>query len=581
MRRLHIYIFILLSIVANAQHTDKISDHLKEAMLSGFQHDIIILMEEQTDINTAHIKGKYAKAVFVYETLADKAVTSQRTVRTILENHGADYHTYNVVNALSLKANNNLIEELAAQKTVRRVLYDPWFKIEQSVATSKPLTQYRMADTTYGVKMINAPAVWEQGITGQGITVAGQDTGYDWNIDPLRSKYRGWNSTDSTADHNYHWHDAIHEISPLHGDTMPSPDQNPCGLDALEPCDDNNHGTHTMGTMVGSTDEEAIGVAPDAKWIGCRSLERGWGKLSTYTECFEFFLAPTDLNGENPKPELAPHVINNSWYCPAEEGCTPDTWEVMQIVMENIKASGTMLVVSAGNSGPGCSTIEAPPAIFETAFTVGAVAADSIIANFSSRGPLSTDSTTIAPHVVAPGVQVRSVIRGGVFQNNSGTSMSGPHVAGMAALLFSSDPQFEGEVSTIENVITSSTLQRLSSQDCSSFLGDEVPNAVYGHGIVDVFWALESLKITSTEETQISGSIKVYPNPTTQSISLEVTDEVIENILVTDISGKTIVNRVNVKNSLANIDLHGQPSGLYIYKVATANHTYSGKISKL
>ena len=62
-------------------------------------------------------------------------------------------------------------------------------------------------------------------------------------------------------------------------------------------------------------------MAPEAEWIACRCMERGLGTLSTYVECFDFFLAPTDLNGENPDPAMAPHVINNSWSCPPSEGC--------------------------------------------------------------------------------------------------------------------------------------------------------------------------------------------------------------------------------------------------------------------
>ena len=80
-----------------------------------------------------------------------------------------------------------------------------------------------------------------------------------------------------------------------------------------------------MGTMVGSDSSNLIGVAPAAQWMACRNMERGNGQLSTYLECFEWFLAPTDLNGENANPDKAPHVINNSWYCSPEEDVIPAT----------------------------------------------------------------------------------------------------------------------------------------------------------------------------------------------------------------------------------------------------------------
>ena len=118
------------------------------------------------------------------------------------------------------------------------------------------------------------------GIEGEGVTVAGEDTGYRWDLEGIKERYRGWK--DSIVDHNYNWHDAIHTISPLASDSI-----NPCGLNSKVPCDDNGHGTHTMGTMVGKTNEYLYGVAPKAKWIGCRNMERGNGALSTYIECFE------------------------------------------------------------------------------------------------------------------------------------------------------------------------------------------------------------------------------------------------------------------------------------------------------
>ena len=89
-----------------------------------------------------------------------------------------------------------------------------------------------------GVNYIHAPQVWAQGFTGQGIVVGGADTGYRWTHNALKNHYRGWNGT--TADHNYNWHDSIHDST-----------GNPCGNDATAPCDDQGHGTHTMGTAVG------------------------------------------------------------------------------------------------------------------------------------------------------------------------------------------------------------------------------------------------------------------------------------------------------------------------------------------
>ena len=147
--------------------------------------------------------------------------------------------------------------------------------------------------------------------------------------------------TASNADHNYNWHDSIH--GPIGGQG-----QNPCGYDTQAPCDDHGHGTHTTGLAVGDDGAgNQIGVAPGAKWIGCHNMDQGVGRPETYTECFQWFIAPTDLTGQNPDPTKRPHVMNNSWGCPTSELCAPDS---LQQIVENTTAAGIFVEVSAGNA---------------------------------------------------------------------------------------------------------------------------------------------------------------------------------------------------------------------------------------
>lgn len=126
---------------------------------------------------------------------------------------------------------------------------------------------------------MEADKLHELGYTGVGAVLGGNDTGFDWTHPAIRAKYRGWNG--GIADHNYNWHDAIHENSPLSNPNT----QNPCGLNIKFPCDDNSHGTHTMGTMVEFREiHYHRGMAPGAKWIATRDMERGNGSLQTYIE---------------------------------------------------------------------------------------------------------------------------------------------------------------------------------------------------------------------------------------------------------------------------------------------------------
>jgi subtilisin family serine protease len=249
-----------------------------------------------------------------------------------------------------------------------------------------------------------------------------------------------------------------------------------------------------MGTIAGDDGgSNQIGVAPGARWIGCRNMEERWGTPATYAECFEFFLAPYPLGGDpftDGVPALAPHVINNSWTCPATEGCD---WSTLQAIVENVRAAGIVVVASAGNDGyGGCSTVQDPIAIYDAAFTVGATGSGDGIAGFSGRGPVAADgSNRLKPDVVAPGVNVRSCVPGTGYGTKGGTSMAAPHVAGTVALLWSAAPHLVGNVGATEQLIAQTARPRTTAEGCGGDGTGDVPNNVYGWGIVDALAAVE------------------------------------------------------------------------------------------
>jgi subtilisin family serine protease len=251
-----------------------------------------------------------------------------------------------------------------------------------------------------------------------------------------------------------------------------------------------------MGTMVGDDGAgNQIGMAPGAQWIACRNMEQGWGTPATYAECYEWFIAPYPVGGDpmfDGDPAKAPHVINNSWSCPIFEGCTNPN--ILRTVVENVRAAGIVTAHSAGNS-PGCGTIQEPAAIYDASFTVGATDSTDDIAGFSSRGPTTAGNNDPAkPDISAPGVGVRSSVRGGSYGTSSGTSMAAPHVAGLVGLLMSARPDLAGNVDALEQVIKESALPRFSSDGCGGDEPDSLPNYTYGWGRIDAFAAYQMLK---------------------------------------------------------------------------------------
>jgi serine protease AprX len=314
------------------------------------------------------------------------------------------------------------------------------------------------------------------GYNGEGIVIAGQDTGYEWDHPALKAQYRGWDG--ATVNHDYNWHDAIHTAGGA------------CPASSPEPCDDHGHGTHTMGTIVGlAPGDPPIGVAPGAQWIGCRNMLDGVGTPASYAECFEFFLAPYPVGGSplQGDPRLAPDVINNSWSCPPSEGCVDEHIAFLDRFVEAVRAAGIMVVASAGNSGPACDTVIHPPAIYNASTTVGATDSEERIASFSSRGGPSEPQK---PLLSAPGVSVYSSIRNGGYGISSGTSMAAPHVTGAAALLWSARPDLRGRVSTTEWLLSTTAAPRTSTQ-CDD-AADAIPNHVFGWGRLDALAAVQA-----------------------------------------------------------------------------------------
>jgi subtilisin family serine protease len=450
----------------------------------GFHPDgFLIFLEEQADLGpAADIADPVERRAWVYGTLVETAERSQAPLRAELERRGIAYRPHYLINLIEVQGRPGLRRAFAGEPGVASVLFQPGVRRYPRSFLVPNMDTTGPSGVEWNVQQVGADRVWELGYTGQGVIVGDADTGVAWDHPALRDAYLGWQ--EGRVDHNYHWYD------PWDG--------------RLEPWDDSGHGTHTTGTVVGRDGENEIGLAPGARWIACRNMRHGIGNPGSYLSCMEFLLAPFPLDGDpfhDGDSAQGAHVVNNSWGCPRQEGCLADT---LRIAAQNLRAAGQMMVVSAGNDGPTCGTVQDAPAPYDVVFTVGAVDRADQAASFSSRGPATADGTRILkPDIVAPGVNIRSSVPGG-YASLLGTSMAGPHVAGAVALLWSADPALVGDIDRSE-VLLVETAQPLTVDAvcpeggggwgtvcaCGNDLPDSVPNEVYGWGQVDAWAAVQ------------------------------------------------------------------------------------------
>lgn len=442
---------------------------VQTALAGGRRADVLAVLKERADISGAQqLENQIERGRYVYEQLVRVAQRSQRALRNYLTAHGMRHRAYYLVNMIAIpQADGNLVRELATRPEVARIELNPRVRSRALITEKEPDFSTDQEQTIpWNLKLINADKVWEMGITGEDVVVASADTGIDWTHPALIEHYRGYRG--ETADHNFNWFDAVEG--------------------APEPHDPDDHGTVTLGVVVGDDGERnRTGVAFGAQWIGCRNMDvGGFGTPEWYIGCMEFFLAPYPIGGDPMKdgdPSKAPQIINNSWGCPPEEGCSPET---LKEAVERVRAAGILFVAAVGNEGPICSSVLDPPAIYEAAFTVGATDRNDQIARFSSRGPVTFFGTTqIEPDVSAPGVSIRGPIPGGGYLSVSGTSLAAPHVAGVAALMLSAAPHLRVEI--IEELLRQSSEDKFGS-DC----GGDRPDNTYGWGRIDALAAVKA-----------------------------------------------------------------------------------------
>jgi subtilisin family serine protease len=528
----------LLSGAAQAGIIDPAFDRYLGTVPEDTQVSVIIYMRDQVPLAAldSQLRAQNASRAVRHEqvitSLQAKAVETQAPLLADLASRQAmgtvrGFTPYWIANLVVAQMTAGNVREVAAREDIE-IIYKN-FTVSLIEPVKNPASSddpEQLAAATPGMCAINVRRVWsELGITGTGRLIAGLDTGVDGTHVALAARWRG---LDAGVLPQHAWRDALGNT------TFPSDNHS------------QSHGTHTMGTMcgLGIAAQESIGVAFSAKWIACNAINQGVGPAfdSDVTGAFQWFADP---DGNPGTTEDVPDVVQNSWGVFEGLGypnCDSRWWGVI----DGCEAAGVAVVFSAGNEGPGAASLRSPADRITSptnAFSIGAVTAQTTpctfpyaIASFSSRGPSGCDGLTIKPEVVAPGVNVRSSIRNNLYGPLSGTSMAGPHVSGLCALLRQANPDLD--VATLKQII----------MDTARDEGNPGEDNTYGWGMVDAYAAVLAALETSgiaANSPPASGHIRlvaVRPNPFNPAslVSYELANPTRVALRVYDLQGRRV-----------------------------------------
>ncbi|MDF5753857.1 S8 family serine peptidase [Spongiactinospora sp. TRM90649] len=438
----------------------KIADAVRTDLKDG-KATFLVRLKGEADLGSARKAAtKAAKGRSVYAAKTAYAKKSQARLRALLIDRKADHTPFWIVNTVRVTADAVLAAEIAALPEVTAIKPIERLEIpETRPGKTQPKAKAAAAGAIeWNIDRIKAPRVWnESNNRGEGIVIGVLDSGVEFEHPEIAAQYRG-RRPDGRVTHDYNWFN-------------PS---GVCGREDSVPCDRTGHGTHVTGTLVG---KNGIGVAPGATWIAAGACCETHDLLAGA----EWMLAPTDMNGENPRPDLAPHIVNNS-----TGSNTPDYDDMYEEILDAWLAAGIFPMVANGNLHEGhCARTPVPGQYTET-YSAGDFDINDRISDMSSRGP--GENGEIKPNIAAPGSDIRSSDRNGGYRSRSGTSMASPHVAGTVALIWSAAPSLLGDIAATRALLDGTAIDT-PDMSCG---GTPEDNNVYGEGRLDAHAAVQA-----------------------------------------------------------------------------------------
>ena len=309
----------------------------------------------------------------------------------VQQNGGQIKHNLSIIKGFSADLPAAAIDKMAQDNDAIKITYDA--QVHTCLDTAVPA--------------INAPAAWEAGLTGKGVTVAVIDTGIYPHPDLIQPNNRIIGFKDFVKK-------------------------------KTSPYDDCGHGTHVAGIIAGNgtqSDGQYKGVAPEANLVGVKVLdETGSGPISDVIAGIQWVVENKDTYNVK--------VVNLSVGAAAVEAYITDP---LSQAVEAVWTTGLVVVAAAGNSGPEAGTISTP-GINPNIITVGAAddretidLEDDVIAEFSSRGP--TIDGLSKPDLVAPGVSITSLAADTSYLPKKNSGLAGKPKAASQAKSLGKPPQ--------------------------------------------------------------------------------------------------------------------------------------------
>ena len=477
-----------------------------------------------------------------------------------------DITTHWLSNMITCTASKEYIYLLSEHIDVKILGYN---KTEFLLWNEKATAVEPQRGMTQNIKHVYADKAWNEGYTGKGVLVGVIDTGVNFHKDLEKNL---WDGGEEYPNHGYNTFENSHDLT-----------------------DGYNHGTHCAGIICGDgTSGTQTGIAPDATVMCIKVMDDGGGgNANTVCSGIEFAI------------EHGADVLNMSLGFP---NAAMSTREALRQTYENALKAKVAIVTAVGNDGMLSLTYPVPNSVrvpggcpppwihpdqqanaggLSACIAVGAVNYYNNVADFSSKGPFTWQTSSyedypylpgreiglIRPDVCAPGVGITSCSNksSSGYENMDGTSQATPCVTGVICLMLEKKPYLT-PAQICEALET--TAKKLS----------ETKSNETGSGCVNAMLALQEIEnyedITGVDDNYIT-NVNVYPNPVNDRLYIE-TQTLTQTMTVEiyDVYGRHQVTETPSHQGNLTIDLSNLKSGIYFVKIKTEEGNIVKRIIK-